>query len=795
MYGELLNMEEHSYTSHRTMVPMVGTILSLLAAFAAAPIAQVEGETTDVSSSLSISARLELSVPGGPRGLLQTDIDGDGADELVVITELPGRIHIWRGLRPGFTVMAKPLIAQIPDYCLGPEILADNTLVLASRTDQELLLCFIPSDLFEARKLQDTSSLTFAPEELRVPLGAIPRALHTGKTSWSGERIAVVTEADELLILDGVNVESRTPLIDSLPTSVAFAPGGVIVASQGSPSLVFYAATSPSTEGGMTSFSPAAELKLSGIPRDIAVLDLDQDGDQELICLLGSRTAFVLGFQNKDGLKPWFAKEGETPQAVEWTTGALPIDLATCDLTGDGFDELIATHLSDQVISVLGDFSIDGPKQTNPLHGGAGPWRSEVGDLNGDGAPDLAIANPQGSAISLFFGSESESKLGGFQGAPHHAAVPVPHSMTAGDFNGDGCDDVAMLSAWDNSLGLLYGSPEAAVGFLPLQTVGAPPESDELATGDLDGDGQDDVVMLVQTPLGTKLFALTLSAAGNLDASATPESDRWRRLHSTAADCREGAAILLVDFDGDQRDEILVADSAGLKLIVYTLGENDELIALANLALDAAPGSLAPIYGTSKSNDVIHLKGIAVGLIGEAGPGIGLLSIATPEQAKSALLAGSAPLTLVGVLPAPRPIKDLVGADMDGDGFTDIAVLMQGATDNHPGGVVIALAPNASGRTSWVNLPPLLAGPKAFHLLARDLNGDLASELFVSSQYAYRVDSWVGVPGRSPAPGWRLGAHRGCMDMAFADINGDGFVELVVSNNHSSDISVLRLEK
>ena len=43
-----------------------------------------------------------------------------------------------------------------------------------------------------------------------------------------------------------------------------------------------------------------------------------------------------------------------------------------------------------------------------------------------------------------------------------------------------------------------------------------------------------------------------------------------------------------------------------------------------------------------------------------------------------------------------------------------------------------------------------------------------------------------------PRASWRLGANRGCMDLALVDTDGDGRVELAVSNNHSADVSLLR---
>src|SRR4030088_831728 len=66
-----------------------------------------------------------------------------------------------------------------------------------------------------------------------------------------------------------------------------------------------------------------------------------------------------------------------------------------------------------------------------------------IGDLNGDGKPDLAVADFGGGAVSVLLGNGD----GTFQTAVKYPAVAGSNSVTMGDFNGDGNADLAVVSS------------------------------------------------------------------------------------------------------------------------------------------------------------------------------------------------------------------------------------------------------------------------------------------------------------------------------------------------------------
>ncbi len=65
---------------------------------------------------------------------------------------------------------------------------------------------------------------------------------------------------------------------------------------------------------------------------------------------------------------------------------------------------------------------------------GSGPQSVAVGDFNGDGNPDLAVANFGDNNVSILLGNGA----GGFGAATNFAVGIYPQSVAVGDFNGDG---------------------------------------------------------------------------------------------------------------------------------------------------------------------------------------------------------------------------------------------------------------------------------------------------------------------------------------------------------------------
>src|SRR2546428_593683 len=82
-----------------------------------------------------------------------------------------------------------------------------------------------------------------------------------------------------------------------------------------------------------------------------------------------------------------------TAPFLSFDTGNHPISLAVGDLNGDGKPDLAAASYGSDVVSVLfgnGDGTFGA---RTDFRTGSGPYSVAIGDLDGDGKPDLAVAD------------------------------------------------------------------------------------------------------------------------------------------------------------------------------------------------------------------------------------------------------------------------------------------------------------------------------------------------------------------------------------------------------------------
>ena len=130
---------------------------------------------------------------------------------------------------------------------------------------------------------------------------------------------------------------------------------------------------------------------------------------------------------------------------------------------------------------------------------------------------------------------------------------------------------------------------------------------------------------------------------------------------------------------------------------------------------------------------------------------------------------------------------DLVAADFNGDGRTDLA------SANDTGGTVSILLRNAANNGFDVLSPDIAVGPRALKLAAGDFNGDGRIDLAATSYESDHVALLLGQGNGTfvPEPGSPYGVGDGAYGVATGDFNRDGAVDLAVSNNIGKSVSVL----
>src|SRR5205809_356306 len=120
---------------------------------------------------------------------------------------------------------------------------------------------------------------------------------------------------------------------------------------------------------------------------------------------------------------------------------------------------------------------------------GAGPRSVAIGDLNGDGKPDLAVANESVNTVSVLLGNGA----GGFGAKTDFATGTNPYSVAIGDFTGGGSPDLAGAIRSMMTGAVPLGTGGGGVGAKPDFATGSAPIS--VAIGDLNGDGKPDLAV------------------------------------------------------------------------------------------------------------------------------------------------------------------------------------------------------------------------------------------------------------------------------------------------------------
>lgn len=205
-------------------------------------------------------------------------------------------------------------------------------------------------------------------------------------------------------------------------------------------------------------FDAAVSIPGGDNPTSIVVGDFNGDGKLDLAVTnhgysgaLGSTIGVLLG--NGDGT----FKAG-----ISYAAGSSPRFLAVSDFNGDGkLDLVVASDVAypsggGAVLLGNGDGTFQAPL---PYLAASFPFALAVADFNGDGKPDLAVANSGtggcGNSVSVLLGKGD----GTFMPAVNFGAGTGPSAIAAADLNGDHLLDLVVADVNSNSISALMATP------------------------------------------------------------------------------------------------------------------------------------------------------------------------------------------------------------------------------------------------------------------------------------------------------------------------------------------------
>jgi hypothetical protein len=239
---------------------------------------------------------------------------------------------------------------------------------------------------------------------------------------------------------------------------------------------------------GFTPQGPAQPIAEADNTSHVEVADVNGDGIGDIIAPNESANDVAVFLGSRTGT---FTPAPGAPFAAPSPTFA-----AVQDVNADGIPDILVSNGQEDEVSVLlgqGGGSFGTPKSIL-----VGPATSEAGalqiaDVNGDGIPDLVVANTQAGTVSVMVGKGA----GDFIQAPG-SPIPVgvdPQSVAIGDVNRDGFLDLAVADAGSNDVTVLLGQGDGS--FTPATgsaiPVGTAPSS--VAIREVSGDNLLDLVV------------------------------------------------------------------------------------------------------------------------------------------------------------------------------------------------------------------------------------------------------------------------------------------------------------
>lgn len=301
---------------------------------------------------------------------------------------------------------------------------------------------------------------------------------------------------------------------------------------------------------GLGGFTTGSVVSIGSYPTSIGIGDFNGDGKQDFAVAIpdSNRIAILLG----NGLGGF-----NTSANVSVVGGG---SLAIGDFNTDGKQDMAINNFPDSSISIhLGDGAGGFTMGTSVSVGGS-PGLLSIGDFNNDGKPDLSVAIA-GSKVSILLGDGS----GGFSG-PTHVSIIGLQPIVIGDFNSDSKQDFITIVRAGIGLQIYVYFGDGAGGFSGTPIVGggyALFNPSSWMAGDFNGDGKQDIAIAGVRGANGAVIIGTGDGTGHFFFTAPVVS----------ASANEARSLVIGDFNGDGRQDFVVGNNGQISIRLNALND------------------------------------------------------------------------------------------------------------------------------------------------------------------------------------------------------------------------------
>jgi hypothetical protein len=648
--------------------------------------------TAPGSVTASFAEKQNVATSEGPIYVTAGDLNSDGKPDLVVVNVLVNTVSVLlNNTSPGATI---PTFAPKQDF--------------ATETNP---LSVALADLNGDGKL-DLATANFDAGTVTVLLNTTAPGSTT--SSFSGLQEFVTGDGAAFVTTGDLNGDGKLDLA---------------VANFSSNTVSVLLNITP-TGAGTASFAANKQIATGTSPIFVTTGDVNADGKLDLAVANfdSNDVSLLLNSTGAGSPVPSFdAKQ-------DFATGNSPLFIAVDDLNGDGKVDLAVANLNSSTVSVLlNTVEVSSAPSAFALkqdvNTGSGPRAVAVGDMNGDGKPDVAVANVGANTVSVLLNTTAPGAISiSFAPKQDFGTGTDPVSITLADLNSDGKLDIAVTNITSNNISVLLNTtaPGAATpSFSARQDFGTGDSPLSITATDLNGDGKVDLVVAdlvssVSVLLNTTRPGATTVAFVNKQDFPTGDGPR---------------SVAAGDFNGDGRRD----------LGVVNLNSNTVAVLLNTTEPGAAQISFAPLHDFPTG---VRPISISVGDVnGDGKQDMAIANIIT--NTVSVLLNTTTPGANT---PSFSPRQDfatnfnpssITAGDLNGDGKLDVAV-----ADSNADSISVLVNTTVSGAeaASFATKEDLATSDRPISIASGDVNGDGKLDLVVANFDADTVSVLLNSP-------------------------------------------------